>query len=135
MSGITSVYFAILQAPLQPIISTVPAPPTPDQLLQLIPPVFRFPTGWSWIAHSLRHPLPGYPPVATLVRLWFELIGPAAMQTYGRHQMGKIVQAVIREGIDGRKIKGDSESTRQGLKMLLEDWRNLQPLAGREWTV
>ncbi|KAK4684420.1 nucleoporin GLE1, partial [Tremellales sp. Uapishka_1] len=123
MAGITTLYFAILQVRLSSLIPTIPVPPTPSQLVDLIPPVFRLPSAWKWLSYSLRDPLPSLPPIAHLVAVCMDILGPDLVRTYGRGQMAKIVEAIAKQGLEGEKIKGDSEASKMRLGLMVENWR------------
>lgn len=128
-------YFAIIQTPFDSLVPTLPSAPTPQQFVQLIPPILRISAGWSWLAYALRDPFPALPPVAHLVSVWVEIIGAEATRVYGVGQVGKVLDAIKREGLDGGKIKGDSEAARQRLGLLLDGWRDrLRPHPSRSWT-
>lgn len=135
MAGIYTLYLAILQTPLASIASAIPSPQTPEQLVRLIPPILRFPASWTWLAFALRDPLPALAPTAQLVTVWIEIVGAEAIRLYSAPQVGKVFDVIMREGLEGGKLKGDSEATRQRLKLLLEGWReNVKPHPAREWT-
>lgn len=55
MGGILALYFAILQSSLSALVPTLPAPPTPDQLAALIPPVLRLLAAWD-VSNSSSRP-------------------------------------------------------------------------------
>lgn len=135
MAGIATLYLAILQTPLASLTSTLPQAPAVNQLPDLIHSVLRFPVTWSWLAQLLREPFPGLPPTAHLVSVWIEIVGAEAIRQYGPTQVGKMLEAITREGLQGGKLKGDSEAARQRLGLLLQDWRgSLKPHPAREWT-
>ncbi|WWC59610.1 uncharacterized protein I303_102168 [Kwoniella dejecticola CBS 10117] len=136
MAGICTLYFAILQTPLSSLIPSIgSAPPTPAQLENLIIPVLRFPTSWTWLALALKDPLPGYPPTAHLLSSWLDIVAHEAVRVFGRGQMGKIWEVIEREGLGEGLIKGDSEAARQKLRLTLEKWRLGQFVIpkGRVW--
>ncbi|WVW78289.1 hypothetical protein I302_100243 [Kwoniella bestiolae CBS 10118] len=136
MAGICTLYFAILQTPLSSLIPTATVqPPTPTQLETLIVPPLRFPSAWTWLALSLKDQFPALPPVAHLVSSWIEIVAHEAVNRYGRGQMGKIWEAIEREGLGQGKIKGDSEAARQRLGLVLEKWRRgeVEVPKGRVW--
>ena len=135
MAGIVTLYLAVLQTPLRPLVSTLPSPPTHQQLKDLIPAVFRFPASWSWLAFALRDPLPALPPTAHLVGVWLEIVGAEAVRLYGIGQVTKAFDALLREGLEGGKLKGDSEAARQRLGLMLAGGTDgLNPHPAREWT-
>jgi nucleoporin GLE1 len=135
MAGITTLYFAILQTPLSSLITTLPETPTPTQLPTLIVAPFRFPSAWTWLANACRDPVPAMEPTAHLITAWIENLSQQATQVYGARQIGKALDAVYREGIEGGKIKGDSESARQRLALVLESWKKdgISYPKGRDW--
>ena len=136
MTGILTLYFAIIQTPLDSLASTVPTPPTtPEQLASLITPPLRFTATWSWLAHALKDPLPGMPPIAGMILRWIEMLGAEAGRVYGHTQVGKIFVALQREGVEEGKVKGDSESTRQQLSMRLNSLSELVVPPARQWEV
>lgn len=135
MAGITTLYFAILQTPFASLLQTLSQSPTPQQLVELVCPPLRFPAAWAWLAYSLRDSLPALPPIAHLISVWIEILGAEAVQIFGVDQMRKISDSIVRDGLEGGKIKGDSEAARQRLGLLLEDWRStLKAHPARNWT-
>ena len=132
MVGITTLYFAILQTSLSSLVPTLPGPPTPDQLATLVVPPFRAPAAWSWLAQALRDPLASSPPVASMITSWIDIVGAEALRVWGRGQVGKVFQ-VIMEGVQGDRIKGDSEAARQKLGLVLESVGRLEYPKGRDW--
>lgn len=120
MAGISTLYFAILQTPLESLVSTLPATPTPTQLPALIIEPFRFTAAWSWLAHACRDPMPAMEPVAHLVTAWLETLGRQTSNVYGPKQLGKALDALCREGIEAGRMKGDGEAARQRLALLLD---------------
>ncbi|WWD07510.1 hypothetical protein V865_005611 [Kwoniella europaea PYCC6329] len=136
MAGICTLYFAILQTPLSSLIPTTSVqPPTPTQLETLIVPPLRFPSAWTWLALALKDTFPVLPPIAHLISTWIEIVAHEAVNRYGKGQMGKIWEAIEREGLGEGKIKGDSEAARQRLKLVLEKWRRgeVEVPKGRVW--
>jgi nucleoporin GLE1 len=133
MNGILTLYLAIVQTPLDSLFSAMNVTPTPEQLVNVITPPMRFTASWSWIAHALRDPLPTLAPTATLITTWIEITGAEMIRVYGRGQVMKIFQAIKEEGVDQGKIKGDSESARNQLRMMLEQVDRLSHPAAREW--
>lgn len=135
MAGTSSLYFAILQTPLVEMVSAYPSNPvpTPHQLAVLFPPAIRFNAAWTWLASAAHHPMPAYPPIAHLVSCWLEILGGEVARVFGTKQLAKVMQALAAEGLQGGKLKGDSEASKQKLGLLLEDWHNLKPHAGRAW--
>lgn len=136
MNGIVTLYFAILQTPISSFVPDLPYQLTREHLVSLVAERLRFTSAWSWIAQALKDPLPGAPPVATMLRTWIEIVGAEAMQVYGPRQVGKIFEAILREGVvEGGKIKGDSESARQQLGMLLSNPNAIKHPEARVWEV
>lgn len=134
MAGISTVYFAILQTSYTSMISSLPTPPpTPQQLTVLIPIPLRLPAAWTWLSNALRDPMPAMPPIAQLLTVFTEIAGAEVIMVYGQKQVGKAFEAILREGIDGGKVKGDSEAARQRLGLVLKDWRSLKHHSGRDW--
>jgi nucleoporin GLE1 len=132
MSGIASLYFAILQTSLSGI-SRMSQPPTPQQLLILVIPQFRLPAAWTWLSNALRDPMPAQSPTAHLLTAWMEIAGAEALRVFGPKQLGKVFEVILSEGLaEGGKIKGDSEAARQRLGIVLKEWRTLKYHEGRE---
>jgi len=133
MNGILTLYFAILQTPLTSIVPLLPYQATKEHLAALIPPALRFPAAWTWLAHAMRDPLPKSPPIATMVRTWVEMLGAEAIRVYGKTQVMKVFEVIMREGVETGKVAGDSESARQQLGMLLSSSDTLTHPAARVW--
>ena len=134
MNGILTLYLAIVQTPLDSLLHAMNTTPTPDQLANVITPPLRFPAAWSWLAHALRDPLPALFPTATLITTWIERVGAEVMRVYGKGQVMKIFQAIMEEGVEAGKIKGDSESARKQLRMALEQVSDLTSPPARHWS-
>lgn len=135
MAGITTLYFAILQTPLSSLVPTLPISPTPAQLLTLFTAPLRFPAAWTWLSNACRDPVPAMEPTAHLITAWIENVGQEATRVHGARQVGKALDAVYREGIEGGKVKGDSEAARQRLALVLESWKKngLAYPKARDW--
>lgn len=135
MAGITSLYFAILQTPLASLTPTLPSQPTPAQLPALIHEPLRFTAAWAWLANACRDPMPAMEPTAHLVTAWIETVCKEATKIFGAKQVGKALEAIYLDGIEGGKIKGDSEAARQRLALVLQSWKrdgSAYP-KGRHW--
>jgi nucleoporin GLE1 len=133
MSGITTLYFGILQTPLGSLIPTIPMQPSPDQLEAIFAPALRFPSAWTWLSNALKDPTAGMPPIASMVSTWTKLMAAECAKLYGPGQMAKVFEAMKREGVEGGKIKGDSEAARVGLGLTLDKWQTLGVPSGRDW--
>lgn len=137
MSGISTLYFAILQTPIGTLVPTVNAQPTPQQLSALIPAELRLPATWTWLASILRPSLSVQKPVAHLIALLLDTDGSEMVRIFGVGQVGKLLDAV-RTALDAGKIPGDSDASQARLRLLLENWqkkRSLPPPEGRMWEV
>ncbi|KAL1407320.1 Nuclear pore complex nucleoporin component [Vanrija albida] len=135
MSGISTLYFAILQTPIGTLIPTVNAQPTPQQLSALIPAELRLPATWTWLASILRPSLSVQKPVAHLIALLLDTDGSEMVRIFGAGQVGKLLDAV-RAALDAGKIPGDSDASQARLRLLLEGWQQrhrLAPPEGRTW--
>ena len=77
----------------------------------------------------------GMEPTAQLITAWIETVGKEAIKVFGDKQVGKVLDAVYIEGIDGGKIKGDGEAARQRLALVLQAWKSdgIAYANGREW--
>ncbi|WVO23899.1 uncharacterized protein IAS62_005257 [Cryptococcus decagattii] len=137
MSSICTLYFAILQTSLTPLIPTLPSAPTPEELDKLVPKPMRLSYAWTWLALALRDPMPASPPIATLLTTWIETALAEVIRIYGKGQTDKLRECLEREGIQGWKIKGDGGMSRDKLAFVLDKWRSGEDLAmkGRDWTV
>lgn len=133
MNGILTLYLAVIQTPLPSINQSLAIQPTKEQLVAIINPPLRFTTSWTWLAHAVRDPVAGLPPTATLIRTWVEIVGAEAIKVFGPAQMGKVFTAIREEGVNGSKIKGDSESARQQLGMVLQDFSAIKVPQARQW--
>ncbi|WWD21609.1 hypothetical protein CI109_106095 [Kwoniella shandongensis] len=137
MAGISTLYFAILQTPLSSIIPTTSiSPPSPTQLETLIIQPLRLPQAWTWLALALKDPMPASPPIAHLVSAWIEIVAHEVVRVYGRGQVEKIWFAIESEGLQGGKIKGDSEAARQRLSLVIGEARReggAKVPTGRVW--
>ncbi|WOO78638.1 Nucleoporin GLE1 [Vanrija pseudolonga] len=137
MSGIATLYFAILQTPIGTLVPTVNAQPTPQQLSALIPAELRLPATWTWLASILRPSLSVQKPVAHLIALLLDTDGSEMVRIFGVGQVGKLLDAVS-AALDAGKIPGDSDASQARLRLLLERWqqkRSLPPPEGRMWEV
>ncbi|WWC98515.1 hypothetical protein V866_005406 [Kwoniella sp. B9012] len=81
----------------------------------LIVPPFQLHSAETWLTLACKN--------AYLISTWIEIVAHEAVNWYGKGQMGKIWEAIEREGLVAGKIKGDSEAARQRLKLVLEKWR------------
>jgi nucleoporin GLE1 len=135
MGGIVTLYFAILQTPLGSLVSSLPAKPSPKELVILINPSLRLHTSWPWLANSLHDPMPAMEPIAHLVSTWIETAGYETVKRYGQKQCEKILDALYREGIEAGKMKGDGQAAVQRLDLLLVQWKQggLAKPKGRDW--
>ena len=135
MAGIASLYFAILQTPLSSLVPTLPTVPIPAQLPTLILEPFRFPISWTWLSNACRDPMPAMEPTAQLITAWIETLGKEAIRVFGQKQVGKVLDVVYIAGIEGGKIKGDSEAARQRLGLILQAWKadGIDYPKGRDW--
>lgn len=77
--------------------------------------------------------MPSLPPIAQLLADWIEVCGFEIGRLYGKQHLGKVYEAIRREGIAEGKVKGDSESSRQKLAMLLEGGQQPGEPLGRHW--
>nr|ODN93668.1 hypothetical protein L204_04851 [Cryptococcus depauperatus CBS 7855] len=135
MSSICTLYFAILQTPLVPLLPTTGMPlPTPQQLEILFPPFMRLSYAWTWLALALRDPMPASQAIATLVATWIEIALPQVVSVYGIGQTNKLREVIEREGIQAEKIKGDGGMARDKLGFLLTNWeKGIIDISGRDW--
>jgi hypothetical protein len=77
--------------------------------------------------------MPSLPPIAQLLADWIEVCGFEIGRLYGKQQLGKVYEAIRREGIAEGKVKGDSEASRQKLALLLEGGQQPGEPLGRHW--
>lgn len=79
--------------------------------------------------------MPAMEPTAQLITAWIETVGKEATKVYGEKQVAKLLDAVYTEGIEGGKIKGDSEAARQSLALVLQAWKSegMDYPKGRQW--
>ncbi|WVQ98199.1 hypothetical protein IAU59_005321 [Kwoniella sp. CBS 9459] len=137
MAGICTLYFAVLQTPIASLIPSMStsSPPGKTDLEQLIHPIWRFPSSWTWMSLALKEPMPGLPPTAHLISAWIEIVAYEAVRVFGRGQMAKVWAAIGSEGLAGGVIKGDSEAARQRLGLLLEmlKYGEVEVPKGRVW--
>jgi nucleoporin GLE1 len=132
MSGILTLYFAILQTPLSSVVPTLPAHPSPVQLLALVDPALRLPAAWRWLAFALFGPLPALAPTAQFVVCWIDVVGAEVARVYGVGQVSKVFAAVA-EAVEKGVVKGDSTATKERLKLGLG--KAPKYMSGREWEV
>lgn len=132
MNGIFTLYLAIIQTPITSLVRPLAIQPTKEELVAVINAPLRFTTSWTWLAHAVRDPLPGLDPTATLILTWIEVLGAEAIRIFGQGQMGKVLVAIRDEGIEGGKIRGDSESARQQLGMLVKDLSKIKIPVARQ---
>ncbi|WVQ83181.1 hypothetical protein IAT38_005320 [Cryptococcus sp. DSM 104549] len=135
MSHIASLFFVILQTPLSPLIPTLPAPPSPTELETLIPPTLRLPYAWTWLSLALKDPMAGSAPVATLVTKWLDICWHEVRKVYGPGQTDKLWEVLEREGVQGVRIKGDSQEARDQLWFAVGQVKTGQAKVptGRDW--
>lgn len=77
--------------------------------------------------------MPALPPVAHLLAVWIEVCGVEVAKVYGRRQVGKVYEAIMKEGVKGGQVRGDSEAAKQKLGILLEGWETKGEPEGRNW--
>ncbi|RXK40926.1 hypothetical protein M231_01774 [Tremella mesenterica] len=118
MTGICTFYFAILQTSLTPLISTLPIPPTPQQLLDLVIPEFRLPRAWTWLRSILQPRTIQHHPVSSLIAAWLRVCGAEVMRTYGPAQTGKLLNLV---GDKASLLGAESTASRERVHMLLDE--------------
>ena len=150
-TGICALYFSILSTPL---ISLVAPPsslgdlpiPTPTDLPGLIPECLRLPAAWTWLSHALQPPIPSLLPAAQLLTTWIEICAFDVGRIYGAGQLGKVMRAILREGVPAAEgagagegeqgkglIKGDSKAALQRLGVAAKEWHSRGAPEGREW--
>jgi hypothetical protein len=109
MAGILTLYFAITSTSLGPLLQTTPTPPTEiSQLDVLIPSWLRISACWSWLAGICRPAFTSLRPVPVFITVALETMGPELGEAYGLRQVGKVVTAILREGLG---VGGDGEGT------------------------
>ncbi len=132
MSAILRLYLAIIGTDIRVLSEAVLGSSIADFSVfeQHIPPCFRLSAGWSWLAGILREPMPGYNPTPQLLIAALETMGKELTDAYGSPQMGKIIVAILRDGLGVDMATGqqqavgslapDNNSAREQLKILLE---------------
>ncbi|BEI79542.1 hypothetical protein CcaverHIS002_0100710 [Cutaneotrichosporon cavernicola] len=127
MIGIVRMYLAVLALPLGSLAHTLPAQPTPKQLLELVPEEWRLPAAWTWVATALKANLAKHPAVGPLLLAHLETVGPALVKTYGAQQMNKILVAE-RAGVESGAIRCDTAATRATIKSFIDTWEQTHQL-------
>lgn len=77
--------------------------------------------------------MPSLPPIAHLLGNWIEVCGYEVGRVYGLGQLGKVYEAIKKEGVAEGKLKGDSEAAKQKLGMMLEGGGQPEEPLGRNW--
>lgn len=77
--------------------------------------------------------MPSLPPIAHLLANWIDVCGHEIGRVYGREQLGKVYDAIKKEGLGENKVKGDGETSKQKLGLLLENGNQPGEPHGRNW--
>lgn len=139
--GMITLYFAILQTPIQLAppatspFSARQAQPQPSTLSTAIPPIFQFHRTWTWFARVASNtPLLENRAAAQLIYAVVEVAGDKALAVYGR-QMAKWRRTVggrcMEDGPAGESVGGrDGKAARMRLGLLLQKWEKEGAVGG-----
>ncbi|KAL7422743.1 Nuclear pore complex nucleoporin component [Cryptotrichosporon argae] len=135
-AAILTLYFAILQTPIQSIWPSAFEAPTlkPSMLPTLVPAPLRFPAAWTWFAHATREPIYRTPLASRLFSLFLAFLGPEYQRTYGK-QAVKAVQMLGR-AVHDDKVAANAPAEAARLRLALDEWAKMgrfEPLKAREW--
>lgn len=133
MVGILTLYFSIQQTSLSALVPTLPTRPTPEQLITLIHPSLRLPAAWTWLSHMLKQPVVSSEPATALVTAWTKVAAPETIRLYGKAQVGKIMRALLEDGVQNSQLGTDTESRRQAFAIRLQKYDSWRSPEGRDW--
>lgn len=128
MSGIVSLYAAILQTSPSSVPQLSPTP-----ALHHVPDYFRPSGGWKWYANILRAPLPLLDVTPLLLYTFLRMSGEKFFELYGK-QYVKLLRGLAEQGIDGQAIRWNKEV--QGdlskVRILIGEWLQNGRVVGAE---
>jgi len=126
MAAIVTLYLAICATDIKAIIPTVfPQPQSQQQLDKLIQANFRTSILWMWLAGICKQPLPALETAPQLMVAALETAGQELVAAYGTRQVGKIVQAILEQGLGPEDAKEGilapkALASRQQLRLICE---------------
>lgn len=134
MVGISALYFACLQTPLDSVASCCGLPSTMslEQAAQSVPELLRPVRMWIWQVRSMTLPVSQQAIVVSLWCTFLEVAGPSALTRYKR-QAAKIWTLLLEEGLHSKLgSKGGDEIQRSAevrLQLILETWLSTKSLS------
>lgn len=133
MVGISALYFACLQSPLDSVASCCGLDPVTslEQAVQCVPELLRPSRMWTWQVRSMTPPVSQQAIVVSLWCTFLEVAGPSALTRYKR-QAAKMWSLLLEEGPHSKlgAQTGDyiQRSAEVRLRLILEAWSSTKTL-------
>lgn len=130
MSGIVSLYAAIVQTSPSTIPSVLPSG---VRMAQHVPPYFRPEGGWRWLAIVVRPPVPLLDITALQLFVFLRMTGERFHSLFGKQYI-KLLRAIAEQGIDQKLVKWNDgvQGDLAKVRLMIGDWMDKGQIKGAD---